>query len=85
MSFVSRETLSGMVIHFFSCPILLIASSIELRLREQEIIIDAITARVGRYLRSALLPVYLDLLEVDLVRPVFMVVFPHPFHRPKGV
>ena len=74
-----------MVVHFFSCQILLLASSIELWLREREVILDAVTARVGRYLGLALLPICLGLLEADPVCPVFVFVFPQFFHRLEGV
>ena len=74
-----------MIVHFFFSPVLLLASSIELQLCEQEVILDALTARVGHYLGSALLPVRLGLLEADLVRPVFVVIFPLLFHRSGGI
>ena len=43
---VSAETLGEMIIHFCTRPILLLTSSVELRLREQEVILDAILAKV---------------------------------------
>ena len=71
---VSGETLGKMVIHFCTHPILLLASRVELQLREREIILDAVLARVWSYIRSALLPICLGLLKADLAGPVFVVV-----------
>ena len=74
-----------MVIHFSSCPILLLVSCVKLPLYEQEVILNAVMARVGCYLRLTLLPIGLGLLEADLVGLVFVVVFPPLFHCPEGV
>ena len=74
-----------MVIYFDSCPILLLASCFELWLRKLEVILDALTARVGCYLGSTLLPVRLGLLEADLVDLVFAVIGPCLLHCPERV
>ena len=67
-----------MVVHFSTRPILLIASCVELRLCERDVILDAIPSRVWSYLRLALLPICMGLLEANLVGPVFVVVVVFP-------